>query len=495
MSEQVQSKPLKMGIKRKYDTSSNKSSYASKSLPYDKKNISHNSQSQVSNFRRMYKEVSPDTQMIVDQIIDPEMQNNVTRIPLYGVSSTYTAHNIIQCAYDSIGRSCVAVNPQLTDAIFATSGATFDQVIGAVGTGNNPYSRQSLNISSGQTQYYTNPIFFANANAVLPFPNAATGKLLYPIGQVSVGQATNFIGFQISDYGIGSRVTVRTSIYDASFALLFQSAFIGNSGSGGGQINLFPAGITTGAYMAIEIRAGNIAFEGNVDIYFYDTAVPFTMRLANHVQHCLIYSINGATDILNSAERFVVTSQSVKLTYQGSSLQDGGQLAMARLPANSVVGEKSGLSTANNWYSFIANLSRNSYNGPVKEGGYTFWLGEDERNYFYRSVDSLSLIGNPYIVGEWTSEGSPTQAIRIMVTTIIQFTTNNNIYDQKPSPYIGEDWCKLLHLLSCINSSYDNPGHRAKLTAALKKVGSKILMLLKDPKTYATLGSIAAALI
>jgi len=481
-------------IKRKYDATSNKSYYSSKSLPYDKRNISHNSQSQVAKFRATYKEISPDSQQIVDQIIDPEMTMSVSRIPSYGVSATYTAHNILQSNYDSNGRSCVVVNPNLTDAIFATAGTTFAQNLVPVGSANNPYSSQIFNLPEDTTAAYSSPIFFQSSNVSLPFPNSQTGRLLYAINANMAGSNTAVIGFQATDVSTAARLSVTVIRYDGTFNTI-SSGTTTLSASGAGSITLFPTPAADGAeYIAIEVKSLGIPYIGSLNLYFADSAGTFFIGLGNQAQHCYTYSVSGASDIENSAERFIMIAQSVKLTYQGSDLQNGGQMAAARLPGDTIIGEKSGLATADNWYSYLANLSRNSYNGPVKDGAYVFYLPDDQRGYFYRPVNTLTFDGLSYMCAEWTSEGSPTQTVRIMVTSVVQFTSNNNVFDTKPSPYLGCEWEHLLHILSCVNAAYDNPGHRAKLTAALKKIGGKVIGLLKNPKTYTTLGSIVAAL-
>lgn len=497
MSDQPEVKaPKSGGIRKKYDTSSNKSTSSSKSFPYAKHNIAQNSQSQVTYFRKSYKDVSPDTQMIVDQIIDPEVQMSVSRIPTYGMSSTYTAHNILQCAYDANGRSCVAVNPNLQNAIYATAGDTYVDNLSPQGTGDNPYTQQSIVLTDIDIIPVYAPIYFNGGHVLLPFPRAnAPGKMFYSVGPTGgVGNSTASVVFNFDNLNTANLLQIAIFRYNSSFALI-NTAVAFNTATGSVTIPLFPVSANGTEYIAFDIYlAGNIPYSGQFNMLLYDNSGNLSFTLGNQAQHCLAYKITGSDDIADSAQRFMVSAQSVKLTYQGSSQYNGGQLAIARLPARTVIGSKQGGSSSDNWYGYLANLSRNSYNGPVAEGGYCFYLGEDERSYFYRDINDYQFT-LPYMAAEWTSEFTPRQPVRIMVTSIVQFTTNSNIYDQKPSPYLGEEWCKLLHLLSCINASYDNPGHREKLRSALKKVGGKVMEALKNPKTYTTLAQIAAMLL
>jgi len=504
-SEKPAKAPKAGGIKKKYDTSTNKSSYSSKSLPYDKKNISHNSQSQVTKFRKTYKEISPDAQMIVDQIIDPEMQMQSTRIPTYGVSSTYTSHNILESRYDENGISCVAVYPSLNDSIYATAGDELTQTLTALGGVRNPYVIQPISVASTLSVQadFSQPFMFTNKHVVLPKPSSKGGAMLYPLAHAGpLATSPLQAHFQLSDTHSATDLQAFVFFYDAAETLLTVNNTVFNA-SGVSTVQLFGNVLAMQAqWLSFSIgQAGGgqlVPFEGFCTLQLIDpTALDPGILVRNQAQHCFAYSLNGSRDIVQSAETYMVTAQSLLLTYEGSDLNSGGRLAIGRIPQNTVIGQpggNSGVPTFDSWYDWIASLARNSYNGRVKTGGYSFYLGQDDRAYFYRPVEEIYPPELPYLAAEWSTEVASPQAVRIMVTTIVQFSTNSNIYDQAPSPYLGEDWCKILHILSNINAAYDNPDHRKKLAAALKKVGGKVVGLLKDPKTYMTMAKIAATL-
>lgn len=492
------------GIKRKYDASSSKAS-SSKSLPYDKNSISRNTQSQVKTFRKTYKEISPDAQMIVDQIIDPESPMQCTRVPAYGVSSVYTSHNIIQAAYDANGVSCVTVYPCLQDAIFATAGNLFTQQLTAAGGTSNPYVSQPICIRGDATAItqVVQPFYFTNKHVALPKPSTVAQAMLYPIQHAGLPATSPILAnFQLSNIHSAANLEAVVSFWSATetFATSVNVVF---DATGSASIQLWSNVAQINArWLSFDIRqaAGGsvIPFEGSCVVQLVDaTGLDPGVSLTNVSQHCIAYNLNGYSDIIRSAESFFIAAQSCLLTYEGSDLNSGGRIAIARVPQNSVIGQpggNSGTPSFDSWYDWLSSLSRNSYNGRVKTGGYAFYLGQDDRSYFYRPVEQVYPDDLPYIAAEWSSEVAAPQAVRIMVTTVCQYTTNSNVFDQAPSPYLGEDWCKILHILSCINAAYDNPGHRKKLTDALKKVGGKVLGLLKDPNTYMTMGKIAAML-
>jgi len=291
-------------------------------------------------------------------------------------------------------------------------------------------------------------------------------------------------------------LTFTVSKYDVNEALL--GTVTAPFTAGASTVTLF--GATLGIeWVSFGIATTNatVPFDSDVTLEIYSIGANNQLNIPNVYTSCLIQNLNGADTLVNSAESYFVSAQSTLLTYEGSSLKDNGRLAIARVPSASVPGQSGGqynVPSSSSYYQWIASLSRNSYNGPTKHGGYSFYLGEDEQDYFYRPVEDVLNPELPYVIGFFSTDPADNQTVRIQVTSIVQFTTNSNIYNQSPSPYLGEDWCKILHILSSITASYDNSGHRAKLSAALKKVGGKVMGLLKDPKTYLTIAKIAGAI-
>jgi len=487
------------GIKKKYDSSNNKSSYSSKSLPYDKRNIAMNSQSQVTKFRKQYKDISPDAQMIVDQILDPVMQNSVSLLPTFGLGSVYTANNIIGAKFDANGESIVVTYPSLKESIYYTSGTHIVSTISSATGAHVPYLKQLCSLRRN-TNYmpFVAPFFIEANRAVLSKPSLQANTFLYAFRPSTSPNNDLQIRCTVADnHNIGN-LTFTLGKYDSTETII-GAPITATFTNGTATITLF--GATLGIeWISIGISSVNptIPFDSNVVLEIYAAGNNNVLDIPNVYTSCLIQNVNEADTIQKSAESYFISAQSTLLTYEGSTLKDNGRLSIARVPAGSWAGQLGGqaaIPNANSYYQWIASLSRGSYNGPTKHGGYAFYLGEDEMNYFYRPVEEAYSPELPYVLAAFSTDPLDPQAVRIQITSIVQFTTNSNIYNQSPSPYLGEDWCKILHILSCINAAYDNAGHREKLKAALKKVGSKVISLLKDPKTYATVGSIIAGLL
>jgi len=177
-----------------------------------------------------------------------------------------------------------------------------------------------------------------------------------------------------------------------------------------------------------------------------------------------------------------------------SDLNNGGVLAIARVPGASVIGAGDDEVDFNTWYDWIASLPYNSHDGAVKKGGYAWYLPEDETGFFYRPLDTYFGKELPYMVSEFTASDTTEAAIvRIKVVTIVQFTTTSSVYDCRPSCFVSE-MAFMHHILSLVVAAYSNDGHKEGLKKMLKKVGGHVVKLLKNPKTYATVAELLGGL-
>lgn len=485
----------------------------SKAKPkYSKKAVKVNPQQVASYsvrkaYKKDFKEISPDTDMIIDQCLNPEDCNEVTRWPnTYGLSAVYKCKTVFNAKFDSTGRSCVAVAPTINSSIFATWGATTNSDLGVAGAAGsaNPYSFQQFVLDEqGEQVSWNAPFIFNNGQALIPFPNASQKKLMYPINFTTVGVvAPNlqdfFMRFRFPN-AIAAQAQVKVSLYGNTFGLItsFQQGVIHQTSVPEGYGCDFVIGDNVSlvgvSYISIELIGTALPYRGPVYSFISKSNLAgATARviLPNHAQHVGVYDIKDASTIAESASQAFVLAQSLLLTAEMSDINNGGMLSVARIPAGSPIGMDStqnlGSINTNNWYEWIASLANNNYDGPVKNGGYAWYLPEDETGYFYRPVDNYFSKELPYLASEFTciTGLSESAVVRIKVATIVQFTTSASIYDQRPACHISEkDF--MHHMLSLIPAAYSNEGHKDALKRVLKNAGGKVKKLLKDPKTYA----------
>lgn len=299
---------------------------------------------------------------------------------------------------------------------------------------------------------------------------------------------------------IAQQGSVNVIFYDSNMSQIkfYTAPAIGQSEPTGFGVNIDIGDnvdtLVNARFMSITIIGNSLPYRGPVYAFFTRTSGGggnvYTV-LPNHSQHMGVYDIKDAGQIADSSSQAFVLAQSLLLTAEMSDINNGGMLSIARVPAASPIGMDSVQSPdtimANNWYEWLASLANNSYDGPVKDGGYSFYLPEDETGYFYRPIDNYFSKELPYLAAEFTVSSGLAEAaiVRIKVTTIVQFTTTASIYDQRPSCHLME-LDLLHHIMSVIPASYSNDGHKEGLKKALKSIGYKAKNLLKNPKTYTT---------
>lgn len=457
-------------------------------------------------FKQMYKSVSPELQKLIDSVIDPDSVVDCPRWPnTYGLSSTYKSITTLQAQFDAYGQSVLLVYPKLTDAIYATAGMDYNQTLTVSGTPAGNYFEQNIELdSTHDTVQLGLPFMFADQHAALSQPFISVGSqnlLLYPISWNST-KVTPLINFQFTNISSGDAGVLDLTVrwHNVIGGILHQTTFVVPA-NGLVSTNLNPVAATNiTAYMSFTVSLGaNIKYSGKVTGQLRETgAAPYMeILLPNVATHCLVYDINSAATIVNSAEEFFVLGQSVLCTYQGSTLEDGGLASICRLPSNTIIGEKSDVGAVSNlqsnpYYDFLASIANNRYDGPLKDGLYSFYLGEDESNYFYRPVEDAPYPDVPYIAAAYSTTGATFQNLyRIKIITHVQFLSNNNIYSQAPSPYMRD--LKLLHnVLSMVPASYCNPLHKKQIADYLKKVGKRIGTVVSNPQNWLSAAKIAA---
>lgn len=458
------------------------------------------------NMKSAVKELSPPADILVDQILNPEDCNDIERWPnTYGLSSVYKCKTIFSAKFDANGRSCVSVSPTIKDCIFTTWGDESTVQLASYGSSTNaPYSFQNIVLDKvGMQVEWGAPIICNNGQALLPFPFAPQSKLLYPISfGMSIGTATTTrILLEIRfPNALTSQASVNASFYDSNMAYIAGTTTSISTQSTPDGIGIsIPVGTNSNvsqlqsiAYMSITIQGRNLPYRGPVYLWFNQTSDgngTSSLVLPNHAQHVGVYDIKDADTIKESASQAFVLSQSLLLTAEMSDINNGGMLSIARVPGNNPIG-MDGISSgssivSSNWYEWLSSMPNNNYDGPVKDGGYGFYLAEDESGYFYRPVDNFFSSHLPYLAAEFTVSPDLTESavVRIKVCTIVQFTTTASIYDQRPSCHLMEKEL-VHHILSLVPACYSNDGHVDGLKRNLKKVGSKVKYLLRNPKTY-----------
>lgn len=459
-------------------------------------------------YKKKYDAVDPEMQSLINQVLDPDSVSEAVRWPMsYGLSSVYKSINTVDAQFDVNGQSCVIVYPRLVNSIFATAGGSYTQTLTVSGTPAGNYLKQS-NFTLDETHPVapiTDIWYFNDDHACIPRPQGQFGvnRYLYPFSWNS-SDTTPVINFQFSNVSSGDAGSMNftTRWYDASGAQTHTvTTSVPANGLVSQTLNPVPA-TNVNAYMSFDVTfVSGGGYFGTVTAQLREIGPnpTFAVTLPDVANHCLVYDLNGAQVISQSAEMYFVSAQSLLCTFTGSDLNNGGLIATARVPADTVLGSKSdqvpASITANPFYNWVASLSNNRYDGAIKDGSYSFYLGQDESDYFYKPVEDSFTQDTPYLISCFNSTDS-TQAnlLRIKVITHVQFTSNNNIYSAQISPLM-RDSRMLQFLLSIVPSSYCNPLHKAEIAQYLKDAGKRLARELKKPELWASAGKLAARIL
>ena len=473
-----------------------------------------------------YAGMSDPSQDLILSILDPEMCMNPQRWPnTYGTSALFKSKNIIEANFtasadagdvlslDNTARSAIIVYPQMKNAIFTTQASKefTNYILEKQSTHSNapdnltPFIETSVNLSQGQRISVAQPFIFPGNKALFPFPNKATRKLLYAISTTSGngGADTGKVLIMQTDAAPGT-LGIAATVYNRDFTqvatfgpyynrqTMTDSAAdtITNADDPSTILRLDVVGADTVYYwMAIDLiarSATTVSAKVRIGLYYgLANGANTSINVFPVAQFCDGYSIANAETVETASDEAFVVAQSLLATFEGSSLNNAGQLAIARVPPRTKLGLVGNVVVnVDNWYQYIADLPINNYNGPTKKGGYAWYLSTDEEGYFYSEANRNNNIKDSYIVLECTTSDTTNTAVRYMVNSIVQFCTNSTAFNQAPSEFIGEDIEKIRHLLSNIPAAYENPTHRQQLTNMLKNIGSQVWKIAKNPETY-----------
>lgn len=182
------------------------------------------------------------------------------------------------------------------------------------------------------------------------------------------------------------------------------------------------------------------------------------------------------------------SAMAVVVTFQGTDYANGGQGAIARLPAGIGLGGLDGES----FYDKITKFSHDEYDGPAKDGLAGFWIPEsieeyEFRGYGQRKFSELSMLVFSY---ELTDN---TQLRRILIDYSIEGLTLGLSHESemaKPCRNFGVYLSKMREMTGQMTC---NPEHK-KLATRISKFLNGAMKFVLNPKNWEKGAQFAAAL-
>jgi len=469
--------------------------------------------SDTTTFKKSYKKVSTEYQQLIDMVLDPDSVDSSVRWPnSYGLSSVSKTVNTINAQYDDEQKSLVVVYPRLANTIFSTAGSTFPFELTKSGALAGNYCTQEIQTGSNthRSVDIVSPFYITGGRAVLPIPVAfADGvRYLYPISCDAIapnGEAP-YVQFVMTNITPGNVDQFTCVVYTYSGVLNEIDSNAVALGAGGACQVFFDEAAHGSASQYLSFRVVTeqpYSYVGSVSLDLRNNTAhgpaTFPMTILNKDVNCVVSDVNGSRQLSTTAEEYICIAQSLLVTYRGSTLDNGGLIATARVPASTnAIGAKSDISAdlaagGSQYYNWISSLQNNRYDGPLKTGAYSWYLGDDESDYFYKNTEDQAL-DLPHLVAAFSSSTANAENnVRIKVISHIQFKSNSNLYPQEVSPYM-KDLPMLPHILSLVNSSYCNEMHKKDIKEHLKNIGKQVGKALVSPKTWMTVAEIMAML-
>jgi hypothetical protein len=155
------------------------------------------------------------------------------------------------------------------------------------------------------------------------------------------------------------------------------------------------------------------------------------------------------------------------LTYMGSTLQDGGQIAAARLG----MGLSPLRSPRGDTYTYLASLPFFNDDFPLREGIFAWWLPDSTQEFFYvpyRNPRSDDLEFNS-VLQYACLRNNPTQAIRLKVVQNLEVITRSRLYTALSGPN-NPAYSTIVSAMKAVPAVTSNPTHLGFLGRAFSAV-------------------------
>lgn len=196
---------------------------------------------------------------------------------------------------------------------------------------------------------------------------------------------------------------------------------------------------------------------------------------ANSYTHFELRNADSLTGLNeNRTSSFRPTAGSLLITYQGSDLKNGGNVAVLRSRAGAVPKPVAG-----DFYKYIMSVPDNHYQGQLKDGAYVWWHSTTQADYDFRAISDFGLgdLRNRTILIATVKQDQRDQSVRLLFTNCIEFQTENPLYSAQIS-----DGNYLLSMaaaiLSALPAASENPVH---LNFFKKLLSSTKNFLAKNP--------------
>jgi hypothetical protein len=165
--------------------------------------------------------------------------------------------------------------------------------------------------------------------------------------------------------------------------------------------------------------------------YYYLVSTGITLNGATSVEipanaygHLFGHDYDELLDLDNTSD-IRCGALSLLATFMGSSLENGGLIAGARIPRGVRVWD---LSTTTDFYTAMTRLTRDSKDFPLKKGCYTWWLPAESQDKDFTHASERRQIYDETTLWMTMVRDDPLQTVRIKAVQVVEFLTSLPTY-------------------------------------------------------------------
>lgn len=194
-----------------------------------------------------------------------------------------------------------------------------------------------------------------------------------------------------------------------------------------------------------------------------------------------VTTLNVASAILN-VNSLRATAQTVLCSFIGNTIDDGGQIAMARVRGvrSQQLIPNASIATVND-FPYVAKQP-GAYSGPLRSGAFGLWFpggvnDEELVSLTAAQTDAGNLTG--FVISGYTTSANPSNAIlRVRIVTSFEFMTGNRLFLSVPSRVAPLEIAEAAMALCSVPFCTSNDGHKEVILKALRAVAPSLLGLL-----------------
>lgn len=207
-----------------------------------------------------------------------------------------------------------------------------------------------------------------------------------------------------------------------------------------------------------------------------------------------------STENLGNCKKIRPVATSALFSYAGTTLRDGGMISACLVPGDSLPDNFYTNNPINGGqYQDWENLARvpQAYNGPIREGSYTYWRPDSDLDSFLRTPDDANAYAFPSIVisGQYTpgeNLSGLVQVGRLSVTHCYEWTTTSNLYEAYSRPGSHAVMDAITASINGYPTSMSNPIHLADIKRYLR---GALDFIWKNRQALGTIATTAASLL